>query len=214
MMSVVDQSSPSDLNKLLKNMQTCEICRVNPSKKPGLPHPARPVFQISEKAPVALCGQAPGLRVHQTGQPFLDPSGDRLRQWLGVDKALFYNSEKFAIIPMGFCFPGYNEKGADLPPRPECRHTWHDQLFALLPQLKVILTIGQYAQDYHLGPLKRPTLTETVRDWATIWQHSNHPHYLPLPHPSWRNNVWLKKNPWFEQELLPFLKEQVAQYVL
>ena len=168
-------------------------------------------MRASSTARLAICGQAPGTRVHASGVPFTDPSGDRLRAWMGIDEELFYDTAKLAIVPMGFCFPGLDAKGGDLPPRKECRVAWHDQLFALMPQLELILVIGQYAQAYHLGALRKKSLTETVQSWQELLSADRRPQVLPLPHPSWRNTGWLKKNPWFEAELLPVLRHKVAE---
>lgn len=184
--------------------------------KTALPHDPRPVLQVSETARVCICGQAPGTRVHKSGRPFTDPSGDRLRDWMGLDEAVFYDPAQLAIVPMGFCFPGLDEKGGDLPPRPECRKAWHDRIFASMPQIELILVIGQYAQAYHLGEKRKRSLTETVADWQMYLDTSrraNTATVLPLPHPSWRNNAWLKKNPWFETSLLPVLKNEIARLV-
>ncbi|MFC6487712.1 uracil-DNA glycosylase family protein, partial [Nitratireductor sp. GCM10026969] len=158
---------------------------------------------------ILIAGQAPGTRVHVSGLPFDDRSGDRLRDWMGVDRTQFYDPARFSIVPMGFCFPGSDEKGSDLPPRRECAPAWRARLMAEMPQVDLVLTIGQYAQAWHLGDLRRRTVTETVRDWRAILEAPRQPRVLPLPHPSWRNTAWLKKNPWFEQELLPVLKEEV-----
>ena len=153
--------------------------------------------------------------MHQSGQPFTDPSGDRLRSWMGIGKEVFYDADKLAIVPMGFCFPGLDEKGGDLPPRPECRAAWHDRLFAAMPQIELVLVIGQYAQAYHLGATRQKSLTETVANWRTHFEapRDGQPAVLPLPHPSWRNNAWLKKNPWFDEELLPVLRREVARLI-
>ncbi|MCW2307623.1 uracil-DNA glycosylase [Rhodobium gokarnense] len=176
-----------------------------------MPHEPRPVVRLSRTARLAICGQAPGTRVHATGLPFNDPSGDRLRDWMGIDREVFYDASRLAIVPMGFCFPGQDDKGGDLPPRRECASAWHDRLFAAMPQLELVLAIGQYAQAYHLGPLRRRSMTETVAAWREIMAASSGPAILPLPHPSWRNTGWLKKNQWFEAEILPILKAEVAR---
>jgi uracil-DNA glycosylase len=153
--------------------------------------------------------------VHESGLPFTDRSGDRLRAWLGLDHETFYDPQQIAIVPMGFCFPGQNERGSDLPPRPECRQHWHDRLFLNLPQIELLLTIGQYAIAYHLGQRKKKTLTLTVAAWRDYWYENTDsptlPRIMPLPHPSWRNNSWLKKNLWFEQEQLPVLRQEIAR---
>jgi uracil-DNA glycosylase len=164
-------------------------------------------------APIVICGQAPGTRVHESGKPFDDRSGDRLRDWLGVTREEFYNPEKFAIIPMGFCFPGQDAKGGDLPPRKECARSWHDLLFAALPKFSLMLAVGQYAHAYHLRAVRHASLTETVRDWRNIHEMTGVRPTLPLPHPSWRNTAWLRKNPWFEAELVPFLRYRVAELI-
>jgi len=203
------------LTELTGSIRSCRICIEAPDKKP-LPHEPRPVIQVSEKARLCICGQAPGTRVHESGKPFTDPSGDRLRDWMGIRPDIFYDPDRLAIVPMGFCFPGLDAKGGDLPPRPECRKAWHDAVFAALPQLELILVIGQYAQAYHLGERRRKTLTATVSKWQDYWQaepQPGQPRVLPLPHPSWRNNAWLKKNPWFETELLPVLKTEITRLV-
>ena len=150
-----------------------------------------------------VAGQAPGRKVHESGIPFDDASGDRLRQWLGVSRETFYDPELIAIMPMGFCYPGTGKSG-DLPPRPECAPAWRDQLLGFLPNVEVTLLIGQYAQAYHLGG-KKQSVTETVRRWREYW-----PAVVPLPHPSPRNNIWLTRNPWFDDELLPVLRQRVA----
>jgi uracil-DNA glycosylase len=202
-------SQSQKLKSLEKRIRACRICVDNPIRKP-LPHAPRPVLQVSDKARLAICGQAPGTRVHASGQPFTDPSGDRLRAWTGLSNEIFYDDARVAIVPMGFCFPGLDAKGGDLPPRRECAATWHADLFAALPQVELVLLVGHYAARWHLGDRCPPTLTETVIAWRSICDASNG-RYLPLPHPSWRNNGWLKKHPWFEAELLPALKQAVAR---
>ncbi|WP_417667087.1 uracil-DNA glycosylase family protein [Roseibium sp.] len=190
----------------------CRVCRDNPQAAP-LPHEPRPVVQLSASARICICGQAPGTRVHKSGRPFTDPSGDRLRDWMGIGSDVFYDPEKVAIVPMGLCFPGLDAKGGDLPPRRECRATWHDRIFATMPQLELVLVIGQYAQAYHLGAERKKSLTDTVRDWQRYLAADTAQQVLPMPHPSWRNNSWLKKNPWFEADLLPVLKQKIARLV-
>lgn len=201
----------SGLDALVREVRACRVCIDRPDKAP-LPHEPRPVLQVSTTARLCLCGQAPGTRVHQSGRPFTDPSGDRLRDWLGIGEEIFYDAGRLAIVPMGFCFPGLDDKGGDLPPRPECRKVWHDRLFAAMPQIELVIVIGQYAQAYHLGARRQKTLTQTVGNWRTYFDESGGegPKVLPLPHPSWRNNAWLKKNSWFEADLLPVLRQQVA----
>ncbi len=190
-------------------IKACRICRSAPRYGVPLTNEPNPVCVLSPVARIVICGQAPGIRVHDTGLPFNDPSGVRLRDWLGVDRETFYDPGKFAIVPMGFCFPGYDTHGSDLPPRRECRETWHDQVFLSMPQVELILAIGQYAQAYHLGTRRRSSVTETVSNWREYFERDSNPSILPLPHPSWRNSSWLKKNPWFAQDVLPLLKEKV-----
>ncbi len=187
----------------------CRICRDHPTERRPLPHEPRPVCVISSTARIAICGQAPGIRVHETGLPFNDPSGDRLRDWLGVSREEFYDAACFAIVPMGFCFPGHDASGGDLPPRKECAVHWHDRVFASMPQVELILAIGQYAQAYHLGKRRKASMTETVRHWREFAEPAEGRPILPMPHPSWRNNSWLRRNPWFSDEVLPFLKQRV-----
>ncbi|ABS62703.1 Uracil-DNA glycosylase superfamily [Parvibaculum lavamentivorans DS-1] len=173
-----------------------------------LPHEPRPVLRVSSTARLCIVGQAPGTRVHASGTPFTDPSGDRLRDWMGVTPEEFYDISRIAIIPMGFCFPGLDAKGGDLPPRRECADHWRRDLFELMPQLELTLLVGQYAQAWHLGKARKESLTATVAAWREYL-----PRHLPLPHPSWRNNAWIKKHPWFETELLPVLKSEVRRCV-
>jgi uracil-DNA glycosylase len=167
-------------------------------------HKPRPVVWFRQSARLLIAGQAPGARVHASGQPFTDPSGDRLRDWMGIDPATFYDQTCIAIVPMAFCFPGYNAKGSDLPPPPICARTWHRQVMKSLPELDLILLVGGAAQRWHLGT--RTTVTETVAAWR---DHA--PRVFPLPHPSWRNTAWLKRNPWFASELLPALRTRVSE---
>ena len=195
------------LKSLLKDVRACRIC-VEAPLKTALPHEPRPVLQLSENARIAIFGQAPGNLVHQSGKPFTDPSGDRLRDWMGVSEDVFYDDQKIAIVPMGFCFPGYDKKGGDLPPRPECASSWRAQLLEAAPNIKTAILVGGYAQKWHLKEKAKKSLTETVEGWRDLI-----PKFFPTPHPSWRNNVWLKKNPWFEEELLPVLKRRI-RYLL
>jgi uracil-DNA glycosylase len=200
----------SELDRLVARIRACRICVDNPVGRP-LPHEPRPVVVPSATARILIAGQAPGTKVHQSGRPFTDASGDRLRSWLGVTPDEFYDVEKFAIVPMGFCFPGQDAKGGDLPPRRECAPAWLPDLMAAMPQIDLILTIGLYAQSWHMGAARRASLSETVADWRTIWDAQDARKVLPLPHPSWRNTGWLKKNPWFETELLPFLRAEIRR---
>lgn len=178
-----------------------------------MPHDPRPVCVPSATARLLIAGQAPGTRVHTSGRPFTDPSGDRLRRWLGIDGTVFYDARRVAIVPMGFCFPGVDARGSDLPPRRECVDHWHDRIMAAMPQVELVLAIGQYAQRYHLGRHWQGSLTETVAAWRQAMEGGETPKVLPLPHPSWRNSGWLRRNPWFELELLPFLQAEVARLV-
>ena len=201
--------SRAELVELVARIGACRICRDDPSGK-RLPHEPRPVCVVSSTARIAICGQAPGTRVHASGKPFTDPSGDRLRRWLAVDDATFYDHSRIAIVPMGFCFPGLDAKGGDLPPRAECARTWHDMLFDAMPQLDLVIAVGQYAHAFHIGRLRRKTLTETVaawRDYETVAGKAYR--IIPTPHPSLRNTGWLKRNPWFETDLLPVLRAEV-----
>jgi uracil-DNA glycosylase len=188
----------TSFNSLLAEVRACTICAAH------LPHGVRPVLQIHPQARVLIAGQAPGRKVHESGVPFDDASGDRLREWMGVTREVFYDSKQIAILPMGFCFPGTGKSG-DLRPRPECAPAWRDQLLSHLRHLGVTLVVGQYAQAYHINE-KGSTLTETVRDWRSCW-----PKMIPLPHPSPRNNIWLSRNPWFEKKLLPMLRRRVSE---
>jgi uracil-DNA glycosylase len=185
------------LEALLTEVRGCTLCAAH------LPHGVRPVLQMRPQARVLIVGQAPGRKVHESGIPFDDASGDRLREWMGVTHEVFYDPQQIAIVPMGFCYPGAGKSG-DLPPRPECAPAWREPLLAHLHQLEVTLVVGQYAQAYHLHG-QQTSLTETVRAWRTYA-----PKIVPLPHPSPRNNIWLSRNPWFEQELLPMLRQQVS----
>ena len=202
----------STLDALLSEIRACRICVDRPSSKP-LPHMPRPVLQACTEARICVCGQAPGTRVHASGRPFTDRSGDRLRDWMGIGEDVFYDPRRVAIVPMGFCFPGLDAKGGDLPPRGECASAWRARVFAELPRLELILLVGQYAQKWHLGRRRARTLTETVRRWRGFLRpvEEGQPSVLPLPHPSWRNTAWLKANPWFESEILPVLRDQVRR---
>ena len=196
------------LERLTAEIRACRICRDAPRDKP-LPHEPRPVLVPSSSARILIASQAPGTKVHVTGIPFNDASGERLRDWLAVDREAFYDPSQFAIVPMGFCFPGQDSKGGDLPPRRECAPTWRSRVMSLMPQIELVLTIGLYAQSWHLGAARRATLTETVRNWQALFAAPTMPKVLALPHPSWRNTGWLKRNPWFEAELLPVLRKEV-----
>lgn len=190
----------SEFTALLKQVRACTLCTGH------LPLGPRPVVQLHPAARVLVAGQAPGSRVHASGKPFDDPSGDRLRDWMGLTAEQFYQPKLLAILPMGFCYPGTGSSG-DLPPRPECAPAWRERLLAQLPKLETILVIGQYAQHWHLESPAR-TVTENVGNWRDTW-----PRLIPLPHPSPRNNLWLRRNPWFEAELVPRLRKRVASLV-
>ncbi len=203
------RSGGEALSKLVRDIKNCRLCVDTPTG-PVLPHEPRPVLQVNAMARIGVFGQAPGLKVHHSGRPFTDPSGVRLRAWMGVSEEEFYDSTRVAIVPMGFCFPGYNAKGADLPPRKECAPQWRQRVMDNLPKLEVALLVGRYAQAWHLGQLDRATLTETVKTWREVISQTS-PKLFPLPHPSWRNNAWIKTNPWFEADLLPELRALVRQ---
>ena len=186
------------LETLLVDVRSCRVCEAH------LPLGPRPVVQVGASARILLVGQAPGTRVHASGVPWDDASGDRLRDWTGLDKTRFYDASEVAIIPMGFCYPGRG-KGGDLPPRRECADLWLDRLLAGLPHIELTLLIGLYAQRHFLGAQRKSSLTETVKAWREYA-----PRFIPLPHPSARNTPWFQRNPWFEQALLPELKQRVA----
>jgi uracil-DNA glycosylase len=185
------------LAALLHEVRACRLC------EPHLPLGPRPVLRADVRARVLIVGQAPGTRVHATGIPWNDPSGDRLRAWLAVDRTTFYDERRFAIIPTGLCYPGRGRSG-DLPPRPECAPLWHPRLLRALPNVALTLLVGQYAQAHYLGARRGPTLTATVRAWREYL-----PEFLPLPHPSPRNTRWLQVNPWFDREVIPALRDRV-----
>jgi uracil-DNA glycosylase len=198
----------AELARVLAAIRSCRQCVEAPPGKP-LPHEPRPVLRASSTARLAVCSQAPGTKVHASGTPFTDASGDRLRGWMGVSPEEFYDEARVAIVPMGFCFPGQDAHGADLPPRRECAMLWHRKLFGVLPQLELVVAVGSYAQSFHLGESAGATLQDTMVAWRHHLKRKQRPRVLPLPHPSWRNNAWLKQNPWFENELLPVLRREV-----
>jgi uracil-DNA glycosylase len=202
----------SDLDDTIAALRACRLCRDVPLFLPGLPHQPRPVIQASPTSRILIASQAPGTKVHLSGKPFTDASGDRLRDWLGLDEATFYDASRIAIVPMGHCFPGQDAKGGDLPPRRECAPTWRDRVLSGLPELRLVLLIGQYAQGWHLTRQERAGgLTATVLRWRELLSAPGPYLRLPLPHPSWRNTGWLKANPWFGAELVPVLREEVAR---
>ena len=197
------------LSELVDEITSCRHCLEKPQGTP-LPHEPRPVLVASSNAKICIIGQAPGTRVHASGKPFTDPSGDRLRGWMGVSENQFYDPDKIAIVPMGFCFPGLNDKGADLPPRKECAPIWQDELFELMPQIELTLLVGMYAQCWHLGKRRHKTLTQTVEHWRDyVGDGGDKPVLLPMPHPSWRNTAWLRKNSFFERDIIPFLQREI-----
>jgi uracil-DNA glycosylase len=200
----------NDLDRLLARVRACRLCIDSPVGPP-LPHAPRPVVVVEPTARILICGQAPGTRVHASGRPFDDPSGVRLRAWMGVSADEFYDARRIAFVPMGFCFPGQTPTGADLPPRRECAAAWRAQLLRHLPNVALVLLIGRYAQSWHLGTHDGSSLTETVSRWRELMAANTGPVQIPLPHPSWRNTSWIKKNPWFERELLPVLQREVRR---
>lgn len=185
--------------KLQAEISKCTTCAEH------LAHGVNPVCSFGESSKIAIIGQAPGRVVHESGIPWDDKSGERLRNWLGVDNGQFYDPNLFAIVPMGFCYPGKGKSG-DLPPRPECAPQWHDQIFEQLPSIKLWILIGSYAQAYYLKKQKKRTLTETVKNYQEY-----QPKFIVLPHPSPRNNIWMAKNEWFAEEVLPVVEEEVAK---
>lgn len=185
------------LSILLPQVRACRLCAAH------LPHEPRPVLQASATAKLLIVGQAPGRKVHDTGIPWNDASGDRLREWLRMPRELFYDASQVAIVPTAFCYPGKGRSG-DLPPRPECAPAWHPRLLAAMPDVRLTLLIGRYAQEFYLRDNRKASLTETVAAYEEYL-----PRYLPLPHPSQRNQLWWKRNPWFERELLPVLRRHI-----
>lgn len=187
------------MENLLHHISQCTICKLH------LPLGPRPVVTAHTNSKIVIIGQAPGTKVHESGIPWDDQSGKKLRHWLGVTNEQFYNTENFAIIPMGFCYPGKGKTG-DLPPRPECAPEWHQQLFKKLPKVKLVILVGVYAQKYYLKDNTKRTLTETVGEYKSYL-----PEYFPIPHPSPTNRFWRAKNPWFEELIVPELKERIAE---
>jgi uracil-DNA glycosylase len=187
---------------LAAEARACRVCEAH------LPLGTRPTFRVSPTARLLIVGQAPGTKVHATGIPWNDASGDRLRDWLGLDRDSFYDVSRIAILPVGFCYPGVDRHGGDLPPRPECAPTWQNRFLALMPRIELILLVGSYAQAFHLLARRKGGMAETVAAWREYL-----PRYLPLPHPSWRNTAWLRRNAWFSDTLLPDLRERVRGLV-
>lgn len=199
--SVTIHSAVKPLTQLLQEVRACTLCAAPLAELELTP---RPVLQLDARARILVVGQAPGRKVHESGIPFDDASGDRLRQWMGIDVATFYDPRQVAILPMGFCFPGTGKSG-DLPPRPKCAPAWRSELMSHLKNIQLTLVIGQYAQSYHLSGVA-VSVTDAVQAWQSSW-----PQTVPLPHPSPRNNIWLKRNPWFEETLVPALQARVTQ---
>jgi len=193
---VSDSMRTANLDRLLEQVRRCTACA-------GLPCGPRPVVSAATGARILIVGQAPGLRVHESGVPWDDASGERLRDWMGVGRGVFYDPSRVALVPMGFCYPGRGASG-DLPPRPECAPLWHERILALLPRVELRILAGRYAQEHYLDERGGKNLTETVRAFRDFGDA------LPLPHPSPRNNIWLRRNPWFAEELLPYLRSRVA----
>lgn len=191
------------MESLAKDIAACRIC-ADRFAATATAHKPRPVFWVRPGARILIAGQAPGARVHDSGRPFTDPSGDRLREWTGLDQHTFYDRSQVAILPMAFCFPGYNAKGADLPPPPVCAQTWRQSVLAELGSIRLTLLIGAHAQNWHLE--NKVPVSKRVQEWRAYG-----PNIFPLPHPSWRNNHWLKQNPWFSDDLLPALRKRVHQ---
>lgn len=199
----------SELDALAAAARACRVCVETPRGEP-LPHEPRPVFQVSETARLLIAGQAPGTRVHARGRPFTDPSGERLRGWLGIGPDIFYDAARVAILPMGFCYPGQGVRGEDLPPRRECAPLWRARFLAAMPQVELVVALGRPAHNWHVSPARAERLWETVARWRDIARAAGRPRVFVLPHPSWRNNASLKRNPWFEGELLPELRQAVG----
>lgn len=193
-------ASMRELEDLLTEIRACRLCAQH------LPLGPRPVLRASATAKLLIVGQAPGTRVHESGVPWNDKSGERLRDWLQVNEDLFYDQTRIAIMPMGFCYPGRAANGGDKPPRPECAPEWHPKVLPLMPDVELTVLVGSYAQKYYLGDAVRKTMTETVREWRGYL-----PRFLPTPHPSWRNTGWIRKNPWFETDVLPELRQRVRR---
>jgi uracil-DNA glycosylase len=190
------------LKRILREVRGCRICEAE------LPLGPRPVVQLGSTARLSIIGQAPGNKVHQSGIPWNDASGDRLRDWLKLDRSAFFDEARVAILPMGFCYPGAGENGADKPPRPECAPRWHERLLQHLPDLQLTLLVGQYAHRHYLGTGRKTPMTETVKAFS---QHG--PQFFPLPHPSWRSVIWMRKHPWFEEAVIPELRKAVRKLI-
>jgi uracil-DNA glycosylase len=190
------------LTRLLHEMNACRICETS------LPHGPRPIFRVSRGARLLIISQAPGSKVHQTGIPWNDASGDRLRDWMNLDRSTFYDKARIAILPMGLCYPGAAANGGDSPPRPECAPLWHERVLDNLPNLQLTLLVGQYSQRRYLGSSRKSSMTETVRAFPEYG-----PKFFPLPHPSWRSGIWMRKHPWFERAVIPRLRRIVRRVI-
>jgi uracil-DNA glycosylase len=190
------------LQRLLREISACRICEAN------LPHGARPTLRVSRGARLLIISQAPGSKVHQTGIPWNDASGDRLRDWMNLDHSTFYDETKVAIVPIGFCYPGASANGGDKPPRPECAPLWHERVLDHLPNLQLTLLVGQYSQTRYLGSSRKKSMTETVKAFPEYG-----PKFFPLPHPSWRSGIWMRRQPWFEQSVIPQLRRAVQRVI-
>ena len=202
---------PGNSTDILKSLAACMHCAPRFAGT-ATEHRPNPIFQVSRTARLCVAGQAPGIRAHHAGLPFADPSGVRLRAWMGLEDAAFYDAARVAILPMAFCFPGYDDKGSDLPPPKDCARLWRNKLFSDLPRIEMILLVGKSAIAWHLPARKTCRLDEIVRD-GPVRIAEDGPLLFPLPHPSWRNNAWLKKNTWFETDMLPRLRRDVARLV-
>jgi uracil-DNA glycosylase len=190
------------LTRILREVRSCQVCLAN------LPFGPRPVLQLASTARILIIGQAPGSKVHQSGIPWNDASGDRLRDWLKLDRSVFYDAARVAILPMGFCYPGAGESGSDNPPRPECAPLWHKRLLRRLPDIQLTILVGQYAQRHYLASKRKDSMTETVQAFSEYA-----PQFFPLPHPSWRSVVWMRKHPWFEEAVIPEVREAVRKLI-
>jgi uracil-DNA glycosylase len=198
------------LTELVTRVRACRLCIEAPLRAP-LPHEPRPVLRVSATARILIAGQAPGTRVHACGVPFQDPSGARLRDWLGVTVDEFYDGARVAFLPMGLCFPGLDAKGGDLPPRKECAPAWRSELMAAMPGIKLIVLVGNHAIGWHIPDRRGQPLSASVAAWREIFAATRVPRLFPLPHPSWRNSGWLKRNPWLEADALPELRREVRR---
>ena len=190
------------LTRLLDEISACRICEAN------LPHGPRPIFRVSRDARLLIISQAPGSKVHQTGIPWNDASGDRLRDWMNLDRTTFYDEARIAVLPIGFCYPGAAANGGDKPPRPECAPLWHERVLDHLPNLQLTLLVGQYSQTRYLGASRKNSMTETVKAFPEYG-----PKFFPLPHPSWRSGIWMRRQPWFEQAVIPQLRRAVQRVI-